>query len=104
MEPRVVEGAEYQLQHRVDRFERRVGAAAKRRETGIVDQVTAAHAALFPLGQPQERVLNFVPMFAREGPTILESMMRAAGEHAAELVGSSAANVATATRAAPITS
>lgn len=104
VEPRVVEGAEYQLQHRVDRFERRVLAAAKRRETAIVEQVTAAHAALFPLGQPQERVLNFLPMLAREGPTLVESMMRAASRHAAELVGPSAANVATATRAAPITS
>ena len=104
VEQRVVEGAEYQLQHRVDRFERRVLAAAKRRETAIVEQVTAAHAALFPLGKPQERVLNLVPMLAREGPLLLESMQRAAAEHAAELVGASAANVAAATRAAPISS
>ena len=102
--PRVVEGAEYQLQHRVDRFERRVLAAAKRRETAIVERVTSAHAALFPLGNAQERTLNFVPMLAREGPALLESMLRAAAEHAANLVGPSAANVATATRAAPITS
>lgn len=104
VEPRVVEGAEYQLQHRVDRFERRVLAAAKRRETAISEQVAAAHAALFPLGKPQERALNFIPMLAREGPMLLESMRRAAGEHATELVGRAAANVATATRAAPITS
>ena len=104
VEPRVVAGAEYQLQHRVGRFERRVLAAAKRRETAIVKQVTAAHAALFPLGKAQERVLNFVPMLAREGPVLLQSMLRAAGEHAVGLVGSSAANVASATRAAPITS
>jgi uncharacterized protein YllA (UPF0747 family) len=104
VEPRVVEGAEYQLQHRVDRFERRVLAAAKRREAAISEQVTAAHAALFPLGKPQERALNFIPMLAREGPMLLESLLRAAGEHAAELVGRSAANVDTAARAAPITS
>jgi uncharacterized protein YllA (UPF0747 family) len=100
----VVDGAEYQVQHRVDRFERRVLAAAKRRESVIVEQVTAAHAALFPLGKRQERVLNFVPMLAREGPLLIESMIRAAGDHAAALVGSKAATVATATRAAPITS
>jgi bacillithiol biosynthesis cysteine-adding enzyme BshC len=104
VEPRVVEGAEYQLQHRVDRFERRVLAAAKRRETAIVDQVIAAHASLFPLGRAQERCLNFVPMLARSGPTLIDSMIRAAGEHAAALAGPSAANVATAARAAPITS
>jgi uncharacterized protein YllA (UPF0747 family) len=104
VEPRVVDGAEHQLQHRVDRFERRVLAAAKRREAAIVEQVTAAHAALFPLGKPQERVLNFIPMLAREGPLLLESMIRAAGQHAVELVGANAATVATATRAAPITS
>lgn len=104
VERRVVEGAEYQLHHRVDRFERRVLAAAKRRETAIVEQVNAASAALFPLGKPQERVLNFLPMLAREGAALLESMLGAAGEHAAWLVGHSAANVGAGTRAAPISS
>jgi uncharacterized protein YllA (UPF0747 family) len=103
VEPRVVEGAEYQLMHRVDRFERRVLAAAKRRETRIVEQATAAHAALWPLGKPQERVLNIVPILAREGPMLLEAMGRAAGEHATELVGP-AAGVVTAARAAPVRS
>jgi uncharacterized protein YllA (UPF0747 family) len=104
VEPRVIDGAEYQLRHRIDRFERRVLAAAKRRETAIVEQVTAAHAALFPLGKPQERILNLVPILAREGPSLFEAMMRAAGEHAADLLGPAAATVARATRAAPIRS
>ncbi|MGQ0712438.1 MAG: bacillithiol biosynthesis protein BshC [Gemmatimonadaceae bacterium] len=91
VERRVVDGAEFQLQHRVDRLERRVLAAAKRRETDVVEQVSAAHAALCPLGEPQERALNFVPMLAREGPALLDSMRAAAGAHANGLIDASSA-------------
>ena len=86
VERRVVEGAEGQLLHRVDRLERRVIAAAKRRESAIAADIDTAHAALYPLGRPQERMLNFIPILAREGPTLLEAMRRAAAAHAAGLV------------------
>ena len=86
VERRVVEGAEGQLMHRVDRLERRVLAAAKRRESAIAADIDTAHAALYPLGRPQERMLNFIPILAREGPTLLEAMRRAAAAHAAALV------------------
>lgn len=87
--------------HRVDRLERRVLAAAKRRETDIVEHVDAAHAAIYPLGKPQERVLNFLPMLAREGPTLLDAIRRAARGHAEALVQASNA-VERGQRAAPI--
>lgn len=105
VEGRVIDGAEYQLQHRVARLERRVLAAGKRREADVVEQVSAAHAALFPLGKPQERVLNFVPMLAREGPRLVESMRAAAAEHAASMVQAPAAGAGSADRRpAPIAS
>ena len=87
--------------HRVDRFERRVLAAAKRREIDIAEHVDAAHAAIYPLGKPQERVLNFLPILAREGPTLLDAMRRAARGHAEALVQASNA-VERGQRAAPI--
>jgi bacillithiol synthase len=104
VERRVVDGAEGQLMHRLDRLERRVLAAAKRREAELVEQVDAVHAALHPLGRPQERVLNLIPILAREGPPLLEAMRRAAATHAASLVQPTGA-VANASdhRSAPIT-
>jgi bacillithiol biosynthesis cysteine-adding enzyme BshC len=86
VEGRVVDGAERQLMHRVDRIERRILAGAKRREAELAAHVEVAHAALYPLGQPQERVLNLIPILAREGPGLLTAMRRAASEHAALLV------------------
>jgi uncharacterized protein YllA (UPF0747 family) len=86
VEDRVVDGAEGQLMHRVDRLERRVLAAAKRRESEIAERVEAAYAALHPMGRPQERVLNFIPILAREGPALLDTIRQAAGHHAASLV------------------
>ncbi len=86
VDKRVVDGAEGQLMHRVNRLERRVLAAAKRREVEIVEHVDAAHAAIYPLDEPQERVLNFLPMLAREGPTLFEAMRREARLHADSLI------------------
>jgi uncharacterized protein YllA (UPF0747 family) len=101
VDQRVVDGAEGQLMHRVDRLERRVLAAAKRREVEIVEHVDAAHAALYPLGDPQERVLNVLPMLAREGPTLFDAMRRAARSHADSLIEAPNA-IAPDQRAAPI--
>ena len=101
VDKRVVDGAEGQLMHRVDRLERRVLAAAKRREVEIVEHVDAAHAAIYPLDDPQERVLNFLPMLAREGPTLLEAMRRAAHSHAESLIEAPDA-IAPGQRATPI--
>jgi bacillithiol biosynthesis cysteine-adding enzyme BshC len=103
VEARVVEGAEGQLMHRIDRLERRVLAAAKRRESEVTEQVAAAHAALHPMGKPQERVLNLIPILAREGPALLNAMRVAARSHAASLVQPpSGVTGASDKRAAPI--
>ena len=45
--------------------------------------IAIARTSLFPLGKPQERVLNFIPMLARHGQPLLAQMRARASEHAA---------------------
>ena len=82
----VVEGAERQLGFRVDRLERRVVAAAKRRGSDALRDLHAARAALWPNGHRQERTLNFIPFLARFGDPLLAAMRTAAVRHASALV------------------
>lgn len=81
-----VQGASRALQHRVDRLERRLLAAVKRRESAQMRDVATLRAALYPGGERQERVLNGIPMFARNGLALLDEMCEAAGTYAASLV------------------
>ncbi len=82
----VLEGARRTIAHRLDRLERRLVAAVKHRERELMHDLAVARASLFPLGRPQERLLNFVPMLARHGAPLVAAMRRAAAEHAAALV------------------
>jgi len=79
-------GASQSLQHRVDRLERRFVAAVKRREAEQMRDVATLRAALHPRGERQERVINAIPLLARNGSSLLSEMHRAAGPHAASLV------------------
>lgn len=83
----VVDGAERDLQYRVDRLERRLLAAVKRREAEAMRDIGTLRGSLYPAGKRQERALNFIPLLARHGPALLERMRERAGEHAAALVG-----------------
>lgn len=85
--PAVIEGLERSLNHRLSRTERRLLAAQKRRDARVRRDLEVASAALFPMGQRQERVLNYIPMLARSGDPLLEAMRDAAAAHAATLVG-----------------
>jgi uncharacterized protein YllA (UPF0747 family) len=87
----VATGARNSIAHRLDRLERRVIAAEKRRHQALVRDVDTAGASLFPLGKPQERVLNLMPMLARHGMPLFHEMLDRAREHAASLVGEGAA-------------
>lgn len=82
----VVEGAERQLGFRVDRLERRIVAAAKRRGSEALRDLHTARAALWPTGHRQERTLNFIPFLARFGDPLVAAMRAAAGRHASALV------------------
>ena len=81
-----VEGVRRWVLHRIERLERRYVAAVKRREGQIMQDVATARGALFPDGQPQERVLNFIPFLARYGTALVDAMRRQAEQHAAAIV------------------
>ena len=83
---RAVQGAAGAMQHRADRLERRLLAAVKRRETSLMSDVATLRAYLRPRGKPQERVLNPIPILARQGMTLLDEMRDAARPHARTLV------------------
>jgi bacillithiol biosynthesis cysteine-adding enzyme BshC len=86
----VVQGLERQLDHKLSRGERRLLAAAKRRDARARQDIAIASAALFPGGKRQERVLNFIPMLARNGQPLVEAMRTAAAEHVATLMEATA--------------
>ena len=81
-----VEGATRSLQHRLDRLDRRIVAAIKRRDAARMRDVATLRGALRPNGGRQERVLNAIPLLTRNGCELLADMRRAAGQHAALLV------------------
>lgn len=83
----VTEGLRANLLRRLDRFERRLIAAAKREHADIMHEIATARGSLYPLGKPQERGLNFVPLLARYGATLRQEMFAEAREHARRLTG-----------------
>jgi len=83
----VIDGAQRAIDHRLERLERRIVAAAKRRETETMTQIATARGALFPLGTRQERALNMLPFMARHGNVITDRMITGARAHARWLVG-----------------
>ncbi|HEX5438212.1 MAG TPA: bacillithiol biosynthesis BshC [Gemmatimonadaceae bacterium] len=89
---RVVAGAERDMRHRLDRLERRAVAAVKRRERELLLDVATARGALWPLGKPQERMLNVLPLLARHGMRVFDLMLERAREHAAALVSAGIAH------------
>jgi bacillithiol synthase len=82
----VLEGVRNTIAHRLERLERRLLAGAKRRDAATMRDIAIARASLHPLGKPQERVLNFIPLLARHGAPLLESMRARAAEHAVSLL------------------
>ncbi len=85
--PAVTEGLRASLVRRLERFERRLVAAAKKQHADIMQEIGTARGSLYPLGKPQERALNFVPLLARYGPGFREEMLEEARGHAKRLVG-----------------
>jgi uncharacterized protein YllA (UPF0747 family) len=81
-----IDGMARTIEHRIDRLERRLLAAVKRRETDEMRRISTARGSLFPHGVRQERKLSFIPFLARYGPPLLEQMLEAAGAHARSIV------------------
>ncbi|MCC6319566.1 MAG: bacillithiol biosynthesis cysteine-adding enzyme BshC [Gemmatimonadaceae bacterium] len=86
IDPRIVDGTTRGMTWRVDRLERRLVAAAKKREHRALHEIATARGALFPAGKRQERVLNFVPLLATWGSALLDAMRASARRHAEALV------------------
>jgi uncharacterized protein YllA (UPF0747 family) len=84
--PNVMEGLANDLGVRLARFERRLLAGVKRREVAAMREVAYVRAALRPHGTSPERALNLMPMLARFGPDILETMQRDARAYAERFV------------------
>lgn len=82
----VIEGLRRTLTHKLSRAERRMLAAAKRRDDGVRRDILTVTANLYPLGSRQERMLSFIPMLARGGEALLEAMRAEAAKHADGLV------------------
>ena len=83
----VTGGLRANLMRRLDRFERRLLAAAKKQHADIMNEIATARGSLYPLGKPQERALNFVPLLARYGPGLRDDMLVAARAHADTIIG-----------------
>ncbi len=84
----VLEGFDRQLEHRLDRLERRYEVAAGRASTDVVRDLAAMRGALAPGGVKQERALNLVPLLARHGRALLPMIRDAALPHARRCLGS----------------
>lgn len=68
------------------RLERRILAAAKRRERDAIALLAVAVGSVRPFGRIQERTLAFLPFVARYGSALLDAMLARAREHATRLV------------------
>jgi bacillithiol biosynthesis cysteine-adding enzyme BshC len=77
----VVVGAAGQLLHKLDRLERRLIAAVKRRGSERLRALATARGSLFPRDVPQERALNMIPLLARYGNEPLDKVLAAARAH-----------------------
>jgi bacillithiol synthase len=84
--PASVDTTQGSIDHRIERLERRVRAAIKRRDGAVMAEFATLRAALHPLGEPQERVLSFIAMLAREGPALLDGVRAGARRHGTALI------------------
>ncbi len=85
----VAGGLRANLMRRLDRFERRLIGAAKKRHADIMTEIGTARGALYPFAKHQERALNFVPLLARYGSGLREDMRQEAERHASRIIGAS---------------
>lgn len=78
----VLEGLERNLNHRIEKLERRFAASVKRRGNEALRDAAIARGSLYPFGIPQERALNIVPLLSRYGDELVRAVMDEARKHA----------------------
>ncbi|MEP7345162.1 MAG: bacillithiol biosynthesis BshC, partial [Gemmatimonadaceae bacterium] len=83
---RTVDAIERAVLWRLDRFERRLRAAVRKRDRVLATDLGSLGGALYPEGVRQERMLNVVPFLVRYGLSVLEQMLDHARAHARGLV------------------
>lgn len=71
---RTVESARNAALGGMQDIEKKIVAALKRANETLVGQLARARAALFPTGEPQERVLTYASMAIRYGPALLTAL------------------------------
>lgn len=71
---RSVESARNAALGGMQEIEKKIVAALKRANETLVGQLARARAALFPTGEPQERVLTYASMAIRYGPDLLAAL------------------------------
>ena len=69
---RPCEAAKAKIAKVLAQLEEKAAKARREREPRLKEQIDKAANHLFPLGQPQERVLNIVEFLIRHGPMLLE--------------------------------
>jgi uncharacterized protein YllA (UPF0747 family) len=87
LDERVAEGHTRRAAWLVEHLERRLRTAVKRREEDAMRAIATARGSVAPFGERQERVLNFLPFYARHGEALVDAMRSAASEHARKLIG-----------------
>jgi hypothetical protein len=71
---RAVQAARNSAQGGTRDVEKKLVAALKRANETLVGQVARARTALFPAGQPQERVFTYASFAIRYGPALLDAL------------------------------
>jgi uncharacterized protein YllA (UPF0747 family) len=71
---RTVESARNAALGGMHEIEKKLVAARKRSNETLVGQLARARAAVFPAGEPQERVLTYASMAIRYGPALLTDL------------------------------
>jgi bacillithiol synthase len=85
----VLDGIRRDVDHKLDRLERRFAAGVKRREADAMRRIATVRASLFPHGARQERRLSYIVFLARYGPALVDALLEGAAAHARTLIGSS---------------
>lgn len=81
-----LDGAGRSIGFRIDRLERRLLAAAKRRDSEALRDLRMVRTAILPSGHRQERTLNFIPFVATYGDALWRAMSAQADAHARALI------------------
>lgn len=80
-----VESAKHAALGNVQEIEKRLVSHLKKQNAIVLQQVDKARRNLFPLGRPQERVLNVTSYLARYGEAFLDAVLAACQRHVASL-------------------